>query len=94
MFGSAYGGARQKSLAAPKEAVINCPCTLQELYVGCTKHLEYEREVLGIDQRSTRRGAEARDVVIKPGYSQSSVLRFPKMGNEAAFYPACIVWHD
>lgn len=90
MFGSAYGGASQRPPKAPIDLIIRCECTLEELYLGCMKRLTYEREVLGLDEKSTKKKSDNMEFEIKPGYSEGTVLRFPGRGNEACCYPTCI----
>lgn len=89
MFGSAYGGAGQKPASAPDDLTVACECTLEELYMGCIKKLTYERSVLGLDGKSAKKKVETMDVEVKPGHSQSTVIRHPGKGNEAYAYPTC-----
>jgi DnaJ family protein B protein 13 len=51
LFGSAYGGANQKLPTKPKDVTVTIDCTLKELYNGCLKTFEYEREVLNFHEQ-------------------------------------------
>ena len=83
MFGDAFGGQNQPAIPAPQDIEITLDCTLHELYNGCLKHLEFEREVLTHDGRTTRGDRVEMNVEVKPGFSEKTVLEFPTKGNEA-----------
>ncbi len=75
---------------APDDLTVTCECTLEEMYLGCTKKLKYERAVLGLDGKSARKTREEIDIEIKPGHSSAHILRFAGKGNEGYSYPTCI----
>lgn len=89
ILGSAYGGAAQRATKAPTDLTVTCECTLEELYFGCMKKIEYERTALGIDGKSEKKITESIEVEIKPGQSSDHVIRFPGKGNEGYSYPTC-----
>lgn len=89
MFGSAYGGLSQKERKKPNDLMVTCECTLEELYIGCMKTINYERFVLGLDGKSPKKSNDSIEVEIKPGYSKSTVLRYSGRGNEHHCYPTC-----
>ncbi len=88
--GSLYAGATQRPPQAPDDLTVSCECTLEELYMGCTKKIVYDRMALGLDGKSTKSVHETFDLEVKPGSQQGQILRFIKKGNEAYSYPACI----
>lgn len=65
----------------PEPLVITIECTLIELYIGCKKDLEYKRIVLAKDGQSTMNKFERKTIEVKPGYSESTEIRFPEEGN-------------
>ncbi len=89
MLGSAFGGSSQKPPKAPDDLTVICECTLEELYMGCMKKVEYERNVLGLDGKTTKKSAESIEVEIKPGQASDSIIKFPGKGHEAYSYPTC-----
>lgn len=90
MFGSAYGGANQPFPPKPNDLVVNCECTLEELYEGCMKKVNYERNVLGLDGKSNKPQKQEMEVEIKPGYQEGEIMRFPGKGHESCGYSNCI----
>jgi DnaJ-class molecular chaperone len=92
LFGSAYGGSGQKPSKSPDDLTVMCECTLEELYMGCMKKLSYERTILGLDGKSTKKSQESIDVEIKPGHAQDNIIKYVGKGNEAYSYPTCNLW--
>jgi len=90
MLGSAFGGSNAKPPSAPDDLTIICECTLEELYMGSMKKLNYERNVLGLDGKTPKKQAQNIEVEIKPGQPTDSYIRFPGKGHEAYSYPTCI----
>lgn len=58
-------------------------CSLHEFYNGCLKKIEFEREILTHDGRTTKPERIEMNVEVKPGFSENTVLDFPTKGNEA-----------
>lgn len=83
MFGDAFGGQRYPLNPAPEDIVVSLECTLYEFYNGCLKKIEFERDVLSHDGRTTRPEKEELNIEVKPGFSEKTVLEFPSKGNEA-----------
>jgi len=73
----------------PADAAVRCPCTLEELYVGGMKKIQYERDEFGLDGKSTKKKTELFEFELKPGYSTKTVLRFFGKGNNAYSYQTC-----
>lgn len=65
-------------------------CSLEELFNGCVKVLEYERRVLNSDGRTTQLKKEEKEVEIFKGYDKTTRINFPGYGNEAPGMPNCI----
>lgn len=83
MFGDAFAGQGQHAIPAPQNIEITLECSLHEFYNGCLKHIEFEREVLTHDGKTTRGERVEMNVEVKPGFSEATVLEFPTKGNEA-----------
>ena len=70
MFGDAFGGQNQPQSPPPQDIVITLDCTLHEFYNGCLKKIEFEREILSHDGRTTRSQKEDMNIEVKPGFSE------------------------
>jgi DnaJ-class molecular chaperone len=89
MFGDAYGGQNEPKPQPPQDIEVKLDCSLYEFYNGCIKRIEFDRQLLSHDGRTTRSVREEVNVHVKPGYSEETILRFPTKGNEAhAFKPS------
>jgi len=60
----------------PKELTVTVDCTLNELYNGCSKEIEYSRIELNKDGRTTRNIKEKKTIEIKPGYNNTTTICF------------------
>lgn len=63
--------------------MIILECSLSEFYNGCLKKIEFERELLTHDGKTTKSNKEEMHVEVKPGFSESTVLSYPSKGSEA-----------
>ncbi len=70
MFGDAFGGQSYPQTPAPADIEINLECTLHEFYNGCLKRIEFDREVLQHDGKTTKPQREEMNIEVKPGYSE------------------------
>ena len=59
-------------------------CSLNELYNGCSKLVEYCREVLNPDGRTTSSKEETRTIQVQPGFRSGDTVSFHKLGHESA----------
>ena len=73
--------AEQKARAEDVEVAVDC--TLYEFYNGALKTVTYQVRQLFKGSDETTIADKTIDVVIKPGYSKETTLRFPRMGHEA-----------
>ena len=64
------------------DIVVTIKCTLLEFYYGCTKDITYVRRILRKDGKTTKDVEESKRIEIKPGYSNKTSLRYPKLGHE------------
>lgn len=61
--------------------VVPVPCTLSELFNGCTKEVCYDKKVLTKDGKNTEIIKETRKLTINPGESAKEPLVYPGQGN-------------
>ena len=55
MFAGSIGGIEQKSVEEPKDIEITLCCTLEEFYNGSLKAINFERNVLKDNNRTTEK---------------------------------------
>lgn len=64
---------------------------MNEFYNGSLKEFVYTRKTLMADGRTLKEEDERMTVQVKPGFSEDTVLTFPKKGNQAyAYFPSCL----
>jgi len=61
-------------------------CTLEELYIGTVKRLQYDKITINIDGRTTSIMSAFVDVEVFKGYGNGTEIRFVGQGNEAPGY--------
>ena len=83
IFADSFGGLNEPRAGAPSDVVITVDCTLEELYNGSIKEIEYRRDVLQHDAKTCVSESQVQQIEIKPGFSESTELVFKKMGNQA-----------
>jgi len=60
---------------------VTCTCTLEEFYYGCKKSISFEKiELLG-DGQKMKMVVVDKDIHVKPGMSQQTVLTYPGEGH-------------
>ena len=62
---------------------IDLECTLEELYNGCVKTINYKKKAISYDLRTTEDKEVSVDVEIFKGYDKNTIIPFKEMGNEA-----------
>ena len=84
LFGSAFGGALALPFNPAEDVKVEVPCTLLEFYHGCVKLVVYKRQTLALDGHTVRDEGEdcVKTVIVKPGMSSGTVLRYKGEGNE------------
>lgn len=83
-FADGFGGQQAPKPTAPEDIVVTLECSLEELYNGSIKSLEYVRDVVKHDAKTTQKETTTQQVEVKAGSSEESQLVFRKMGNQAA----------
>ena len=72
----------EENIKKAKDIIIDLECTLEELYIGCTKNVKYIRKKVASDSVSLEDVEENIDVEVLRGYDKNSVVVFKGMGNE------------
>ena len=72
----------EENIKKVKDIIIDLECTLEELYIGCTKNVKYIRKKVASDSVSLEEVEENIDVEVLRGYDKNSVVVFKGMGNE------------
>jgi DnaJ family protein B protein 13 len=57
-------------------------CTLNEVFYGCYKTVEYQREVLLEDGTNLMKEKVTREIQIKPGMGCHTIIRYSGEGNQ------------
>lgn len=76
-----YGGMPRRR-SAPVSVQRKLPCTLEELYTGCTKKLKVTKKTY---DRTTRQPSTSEKIItiqIKPGWKSGTKIKFPNEGDE------------
>ena len=78
LFGSAMRGMEMKSKPRPSDLLVPVRCSLEELYNGCRKNVQFERIVLCDDRRTLRQEIVSREVFVRRGMidGQKIVVQF------------------
>ena len=61
---------------------VNLECTLEELYNGCVKKINYKKRVIGFDFRTTEEKEVSLDVEVFRGYDKNTVITFKGLGHQ------------
>ena len=73
---------KEENIKKAKDIIIDLECTLEELYLGCTKNVKYIRKKVSSDSISLEEVEENIDVEVLRGYDKNSMVVFKGMGNE------------
>ena len=91
-FSDSHGGQGEAVKPAPKNIEVLLECTLEELYNGSMKQVEYERSIVKHDAKTVLMQRCIEQIEVKPGFSNESVLCFKGKGHEQAGHsPADLV---
>ena len=91
MFGDAFGGKSEALPSVPKDNEITLDCTLYELYNAALKQIEFDRDLICHDGKTTRKHRESLQVEVKPGASEQDVMIHSDKGNEAYGHQASVL---
>lgn len=85
LFGDSFGGLNCKHPEMPLIAEVEIDLTLEELFFGCKKNVEYVKDTLQFSSVLKRKTSI--EVEIKPGYGTKNHLVFKGKGNDSYYYP-------
>lgn len=80
IFKAQYPGGKEGHRV--ENLVVEVPCTLSELYNGCTKQLTYDKKVLTTDGKASEVIKESKTVTINPGESAREPIVYPGQGHQ------------
>jgi len=74
------GGRRMR----PRPTVTQCdlPCTLEELYTGCTKKRKITRKLFNPDHKTQREESQTLTIDVKPGWKSGTKITFSEAGDQ------------
>jgi len=83
MFGGGMpGGAGRR--ARPRQTVteVDLPCTLEELYTGCTKRRKITRKLFNPDNTTQREESQTLTIEVRPGWKSGTKITFSQAGDQ------------
>lgn len=83
IFNDSYGGAGECKADKPADVEVAVDVTLEELYAGVIKHIEYTATEMKHDAKNTRKKTHRRTVQIRPGCSADQIV-IENAGNQVA----------
>jgi DnaJ-class molecular chaperone len=87
LFGSAMRGMNQPEKPRPNDLKVVVRCSLEDLYNGCCKKVDFVRKVLN-DDKSTLRDEDSSKVInVRRGMTHGQELRFRFEGDMDLHYP-------
>lgn len=88
LFGSSMRGMESKPHPTPEPLKVILDCTLEDLYCGTTKNVEFKRIVLNSDRATTKTEKVKKRVEIHPGMKNGKEIVFQGEGNMSLLYPS------
>ena len=83
IFNDSYGGGGQAKPAKPADVEVTIDLTMEEIYGGVMKSIEYQISEMKHDARNTRKKTERREVQIRPGCDLDQIV-IENAGNQVA----------
>lgn len=83
LFGVATRGMGSAKDEAPVDLVIEVPCTMSELYLGCQKYVSYDVAQVNSDRITTSIVKRSKNIEIRRGYTKENTILFRGEGNES-----------
>lgn len=85
---SGAGRRERRESMAPRTVVSKLPCTLEELYKGCTKKLKVTRKVQDSESGQVMEVSKVLTIDVQPGWRAGKRVTFPGEGDELNNEPA------
>lgn len=83
MFADGFGGLQQPRPDQLGDVEVTLECSLEEFYSGCCKSFSYEIDEVQHDGKTVCKKACRKMIQVDPGFSDSTVLTFKGLGNQA-----------
>ena len=83
MFGSSLGASNQPRATELCDIEVTLDCSLEELYQGSLRSVEFERSEVECNPRVSRLLKRTKQIQINPGYSDKTVLVFKGEGHQS-----------
>jgi DnaJ-class molecular chaperone len=87
MFADGFRGQAEDHGRNPEDVEVTIECTLKELYIGSMKQISFERAEIHHMPKVAQNFTRTKQVEVKPGYSDKTVLVFKGEGNAACNKP-------
>ncbi|KAL4503012.1 hypothetical protein ABPG72_014241 [Tetrahymena utriculariae] len=84
MFGYQFQAQNYQLTHPPEPVYLEVECSLEEIYNGCSKEIQYYRSLLNQDGRTTREILANKIVQIRQGVKDGATVVYKKEGNQAA----------
>jgi DnaJ-class molecular chaperone len=89
MFGSSVGGLYYDFDSPPLDLNVDLLCSLEEVYIGGLKRINYKKIVTNHDSRTTCEKEYFKDVEISKGINNGEKIVFVGEGNQKPGYDNC-----
>jgi DnaJ family protein B protein 4 len=83
MFADSIKGQNEVEREDPKDIEITLECTLKEFYCGSMREIAFERQEIHHVPKTSTPFKRSKQIEVKPGYSESTVLVFKGEGTAA-----------
>lgn len=87
MFADSLKGQQEAARAIPSDIEVTIECTMKEFYCGSVHQIEFDRQEIHHVPKVSTLFKRTKQVEVKPGYSESTVLVFRGEGNQAYDQP-------
>jgi hypothetical protein len=77
LLSDAYGGKNEPKKNTPDDITVTVSATLYDFYNSSMKKVNYKRKQINPDGRTITEVEEEFSLEIKPGFDESTVLKFP-----------------
>lgn len=77
-----YGSRRSRSASGPAPVRKALPCSLEELYTGCTKKLKVTKKAYDMTTKAQSTTEKILTINVKPGWKAGTKIKFPNEGDE------------
>lgn len=87
MFSDGFRGQAEAPCEKPKNVEVVVECTLKEMYCGSVRKVDFCRQEIHHAPKTSQAFQRQKQIEIKPGFSEETVLTFKGEGNAAYNQP-------